>query len=102
VTGRGEPGHAGAPDDSDGSRLEATGCDVQERLVFESLPLGEVGARQAGLNRWRDPQPVEVDCVTANASQSTLTTKTQELLTYAHHHGYQTSELIGLIKRLAR
>jgi GntR family transcriptional regulator len=39
--------------------------------------------------------------VTANASQTTLTTQTQELLAYAHHHGYQTSELIGLIQRLA-
>lgn len=39
--------------------------------------------------------------VTADAEQSTLTTKTQELLDYARHHGYQPGELVQLIQRLA-
>lgn len=39
--------------------------------------------------------------VTADPSQSTLTTKIHELLSYARHHGYQTSDLIRLIRRLA-
>lgn len=39
--------------------------------------------------------------VTADAAQSNLTTRTQELLDYALHNGYEPHELVNLIHRLA-
>ena len=38
--------------------------------------------------------------ITADAAQSDLTTRTQELLDYARHNGYQPNDLVRLIHRL--
>jgi GntR family transcriptional regulator len=39
--------------------------------------------------------------VAADAQTTDLTVKTQELIQYARHHGYQPSEIVRLIHRIA-
>jgi GntR family transcriptional regulator len=39
--------------------------------------------------------------VAADAQTSDLTVRTQELIDYARHHGYQPTELVRLIQRIA-
>ena len=39
--------------------------------------------------------------VAADAGTSDLTTRAQELITYARHHGYPPGELVQLIQRIA-
>ena len=87
-------GEAGPGDRIPQARDLAAELGVNKNTVLRALRI----LRDEGLLEMGRGRAIRV---TANAAQSGLTTKTQELLAYARHHGYQASELIRLIQRLA-